>query len=169
MRIPLVFVGLLMPLGFAGAWLWAEASSDPPIENTARQSISALPETAPGSVTERILFDLVGHSEQQLLSLMNRAKQMAERAGDDREALEIALVLHGPDIDFFATRNYQRYRTLVDLAAQLDAYDVIDFKACIVALRERGFAKPDIPAFIELVPFGPDEIRRLEQRGYITL
>lgn len=166
-RTKIVALTLVLIIALAGALLRQRLP-----EGEAAQPASTARVTAPSAsaaAPQKYLFDLVGHSEQELMSLMNRAKQMAEGAQDNRDSLEIALVLHGPDIDFFATPNYARYQGLVDLAAQLDAYDVIDFKACSVALQQRGYERPDIPTFIELVPFGPDEIERLRERGYTML
>jgi intracellular sulfur oxidation DsrE/DsrF family protein len=164
-----VVLAVVLTVGAGALIVWQRPSED---KAAAPRQAMAATVTTPSNAdnaAQKFLFDLVGHSEQELLSLMNRAKQMAESAQDNRDTLEIALVLHGPDIDFFAAPNYTRYQQLVDLAAQLDAYDVIDFKACSVALEKRGFDRPDIPAFIELVPFGPDEIERLRESGYITL
>ena len=94
---------------------------------------------------------------------------MASQAGEKREELNIAMVLHGPDIRIFAKENYSRFKDIVDLAERLDADNVIDFKACATTAAERGFSDSAFPAFIELVPYAPDEIRRLTGAGYIKL
>jgi intracellular sulfur oxidation DsrE/DsrF family protein len=36
-------------------------------------------------------------------------------------------------------------------------------------MRRLGLRKEDIPAFIELVPYGPDEEERLRRNGYVYL
>jgi hypothetical protein len=79
------------------------------------------------------------------------------------------LVLHGPEIDIFARRNYGKFQPLVDLAARLDAANIIDVKMCVTEMQLRDIGKEDIPAFIDLVPFGPDEEVRLRRRGYVYL
>ena len=38
-----------------------------------------------------------------------------------------------------------------------------------MTLNKRGVDKDDIPAFIESVPFAPDEFKRLTSEGYINL
>lgn len=81
--------------------------------------------------------------------------------------MSIAIVLHGPDVTFFATENYAQYRELVDLAAALDARGYVDLKACTTAVSSRGFDAAQFPPFIEFVPYGPDEIERLEAQGYV--
>ena len=85
------------------------------------------------------------------------------------EQASIAMVLHGPEIDFFAIENYPKYRDIVDLAAKLDAYNVIEVKMCQSMMRKRGLKNNNIPGFIELVPYGPEEIKRLQEKGYVKL
>jgi hypothetical protein len=36
-------------------------------------------------------------------------------------------------------------------------------------MRARGIREQDVPGFIELVPYGPDEEERLRRRGYVYL
>lgn len=79
------------------------------------------------------------------------------------------VVLHGPEVEFFARRNYAKYRHPVDRAAKLDADGVIEVKMCQTEMRSRGIRAEDVPAFIELVPYGPDEEKRLLRRGYVYL
>ena len=83
--------------------------------------------------------------------------------------LNIAMVIHGPDVDYFAIDKYDQYKELVDLAAKLDAFGFVDMKMCTASARSRGFANDKFPPFIELVPYGPQEISRLQQDGYTQL
>ena len=79
------------------------------------------------------------------------------------------MVIHGSDIDWFTHQNYEQNRQLVDLAARLDAYDVIDMKVCKKTMSDRGVKRKDIPPFIESVPYGPTEIKKRLLDGYINL
>lgn len=116
------------------------------------------------------LFDVSHHSAEEVLALLERAAEMhasaAPQAGADAR---IAMVLHGPDLKFFTRTSYPQYRHIVDLAAELDARNIIDFKACQTSARKLGIAEDDMPEFIEFVPYAPDEIARLEQQGYLSL
>jgi len=103
------------------------------------------------------------------MALLRRADEVASTSSAEFEQLEIALILHGPDIDWFAKKNYTENKKLVDLAAQLDALEVIDLKVCQQAMEQYGFQDEDIPAFIDRVPYAPDEMRRLEGSGYFRL
>jgi intracellular sulfur oxidation DsrE/DsrF family protein len=57
----------------------------------------------------------------------------------------------------------------VDQAARLDAAHVIEVKMCLTEMHHLGLRKEDIPGFIELVPYGPDEEERLRRSGYVYL
>ena len=87
----------------------------------------------------------------------------------DFEHLEIVLVLHGPDLDWFVKVNYDKNKQMVDLAAKLDRLEIIDIKACATAMGSRGIDSNELPAFIETVPYAPDEIARLQEQNYIAL
>ena len=118
---------------------------------------------------KRYYFDVINHSPEEVNALLNRAGQLASESREKREELEIAMVLHGPDIRIFAKENYSRYKDIVDLAEQLDDADIIDFKACATTAAQRGFNDSAFPAFVELVPYAPDEIKRLTKDGFVKL
>ena len=82
---------------------------------------------------------------------------------------QIALVLHGQEIEHFRISNYSDNQDIVDLAAKLDAFNIIDVKMCGTMMNALDVDKQDIPAFIEIVPFGPAEVDRLEQEGFLKL
>lgn len=131
-------------------------------------SASAEPPSTPAPET-RYLFQVTLHTPAEIEKLLARAEQLAatQRPADRRTG--IALVLHGPEVEIFARRNYAMYRQLVDRAAKLDADGVIEVKMCQTEMRSRGIRVQDVPGFIELVPYGPDEEKRLLRRGYIYL
>jgi len=80
----------------------------------------------------------------------------------------IALVLHGPEVEIFFRENYPRYKKIVDLAARLSAFEVVDIKICRTRLRFLEQSKSALVPFVGTVAFGPDEIERLtEEEGYV--
>lgn len=115
------------------------------------------------------MFDVSDHSQEELVALLKRADEVASVSSPETDKLDIALILHGPDIGWFARKNYQDNKELVDLAARLDALEVIDMKVCQKSIRHYGYVDEDIPAFIDRVPYAPDEMRRLEDSGYYRL
>ena len=66
-------------------------------------------------------------------------------------------------------KNYAMNKDLVDLAARLDAFKVVDLKVCEASMDSLGVTNMDIPAFIETIPFAPDTMNELREQGYINL
>lgn len=116
----------------------------------------------------RAVLDISVHTIEGLRVLFDRAEQLAMRPQAQGVDDSIVLVLHGPEVEFFSIKNYDKYKDIVDQAARLDAFDVVDVKICQSMMGLRGVARDDIPAFIEQVPVGPDEVEQLVQEGYVT-
>lgn len=124
------------------------------------------PAAAPGGRAQ-YLFRVSLHTREELEGLLTRAEQLAKTTRPVNGQTGIALVLHGPEVEIFARRNYDHHRMLVDRAARLDAEGIIEIKMCRTEMRSRGIREDDVPGFIELVPYGPDEEERLQRRGYL--
>ena len=154
---------------------------DQPVDNTKGTLITAEPVASEKLVKSpadnikidsdysRYLFDVTEHSLEELQALLQRADEINDNRPDGFEDLEIVLILHGPDINMFTLQNYQKNKPLVDLAAKLDAFDIIDLKICETTMSSMGISRNDVPAFIESVPYAPAEINRLTDEGYINL
>ena len=128
------------------------------------QPVAPLDRTA-GS--ERVVLDISVHTEEEMRVLLERAGQLAGELQPAGEQASIVLVLHGPEVEFFSTANYERYRDIVDQAARLDALDIVDVKICQAMMQVRGVERDDIPSFIEQVPLGSAEVDRLVREGYV--
>jgi intracellular sulfur oxidation DsrE/DsrF family protein len=116
----------------------------------------------------KAVLDVSVHTLEELRVLFDRAEQLAMTPRPEGEDASVVLVLHGPEVEFFSIRNYDTYKEIVDQAARLDAFDVVDVKICQTMLSVQGVAREDIPSFIEQVPFGDGEIDRLIQEGYVS-
>jgi hypothetical protein len=129
------------------------------------------PSPATSLTTEdgRYLFSVTLHTPEEIAGLLTRAEELAKTRRADSRHTGIALVLHGPEIEIFAKKNYARFRETVDRAARLDAGRIIEVKMCRTEMKRLGVGEEDIPAFIELVPYGPDEETRLRRKGYVYL
>jgi len=117
----------------------------------------------------RYVADISVHSVADMRSILNRADRLVNMPRASDQPANIALILHGPEIDFFNIDNYHRYRSLVDQAARLDAYNVIDIRMCETMMKERGLSKSKVPGFIDFVPDGEVEVKKLKQDGYAIL
>ena len=117
----------------------------------------------------RYLFNVSLHTPEEIAGLLTRAEELARTRRADNRRTGIALVLHGPEIEIFAKKNYPRFQKMVDQAARLDAGHIIEVKMCRTEMKHLGIREEDVPAFIELVPYGPDEEERLRRSGYVYL
>ena len=78
----------------------------------------------------------------------------------------VIVILHGSEADSFTSRGYAQNRMLIDRAARLSAYELLDVRMCETWMSENGVQRDDLPAFIDTVPFAPEEVQRLEAEGY---
>jgi len=120
-----------------------------------------------GAATDRAVLDISVHTLDELRVLLDRAEQLSKRLLDANADASVVLVLHGPEVEFFSTKNYDRYREVVDQAARLDASDIVDVKICQTMMNIKGIARDDIPAFVDQVPDGRVELERLQNEGYV--
>ena len=118
---------------------------------------------------KRYFFDVSDHTAEELQALLMRIEEITEASPETFDKLEIVMILHGPDIGLFTQSNYEQNQQLIDLAAKLDAFNVVDMKVCETAMNSLGVNPNEIPPFIESVPYAPAEIERLQQEGYISL
>lgn len=163
----IVIAGLLL------AALWFTSQPDPgqgvdvALHDTDRQSRPVPAPSPDTTVPSRAVLDISVHTIEELRVVLDRAEQLAMAPRPEGEQDSVVLVLHGPEVEFFAIGNYGEYRDIVDQAARLDAFDVVDVRICDTMLGEYGLGPDDIPSFIERVPFGPGEVERLQREGYV--
>jgi len=118
------------------------------------------------SPDKRYMAQIRLHTPMEIEVLLERASKLVEQAQHYESFEPIAVVLHGNEADAFRFGNYQRYRKLIDLAARLDAFNVIDVKICETWMRMNNVQRSELPAFVDTVPFGPAEKRTLRREGY---
>ena len=79
-----------------------------------------------------------------------------------------AVVLHGPEVGVFFREQYWENKKIVDLAARLSAFKVIDIFVCETRMGVMGRDKSELFPFVGTVPFGPaEEERLLNQEKYV--
>lgn len=141
----------------------------PPQSRGPAEPAATSPATSLTTEQGRYLFNITLHTPQEITGLLARAEELTKTIRADTRRTGIALVLHGPEIEIFAKKNYSQFRTTVELAARLDAERIIEVKMCRTEMKILGIREEDIPDFIELVPYGPDEEMRLRRNGYVYL
>lgn len=108
---------------------------------------------------------LHAHTAEELSDLLDEAEAWAN-ARDNYPDQPIAIVLHGDEAKPFVKQNYKQYSSLVDKAAKLDAFNVVDIKICEAWMGYNGIKREQLPPFVDTVPFGPAEEQRLIDAGY---
>ena len=132
--------------------------------------VPAISPAAEVTNNSRYFFNVKGHSREQVESLLNRALEVYEEMPEGSKAnLEIAMVLHGPDAQFFAKKNYSENKKLIDLATKLEAVGFIDLKVCARSAASQGIENDGFPPFIEVVPYGPEAIENLKEAGFTEI
>jgi intracellular sulfur oxidation DsrE/DsrF family protein len=118
----------------------------------------------PANAAERLFLEVSPQNRADLDSLFATLEQSLEQSlpADD----PVVVVLHGEEAFSFTRDHYLNNRTLIDRAARLDAYRMIEVRMCETWMKDNAIGPDDIPAFIEPVRFAPEEIERLEAEGY---
>ena len=109
------------------------------------------------------------HEPEEMDKLLGRIEQLSSSLPPGKQGPSLALVLHGPEIAFFTRMNYTKYMDMVDRAAELDRKGVIDVKVCDTMIRAMDLQDAELPDFVEHLPYGPAEIDRLIQQGFIKM
>ncbi len=100
-------------------------------------------------------------SPVELEAALVRAEELFFSASAGGEFEPVAFVLHGPEVAVFFKDNYRQYKRIVDLAARLSAFEVLEIKVCETRMGVLGRNKSVLQPFVDTVPFGPREIDRL--------
>jgi hypothetical protein len=58
---------------------------------------------------------------------------------------------------------------VVDRAAKLAALGAVDISICQTQMSNYGIAPEQVPSFLRQVPFGPDEVDRLVDQGFVYM
>ena len=123
-----------------------------------------LPSTDNGLYLARLLL----HSPSEVQDALLRAKTLLDQGLVNADDPPIAFVLHGPEVSIFLRENYEQYREIVDLAAHLSAFNVVDMKVCRTRLGSLGETDQQLVPFVSTVPLGAAEVKRLlNDEGYV--
>jgi intracellular sulfur oxidation DsrE/DsrF family protein len=131
-------------------------------------SLSPLAKEQLDSETQYV-FDVVIHKPDEMDKLLGRIEQLSSTIKPNKDVPRLALVLHGPEIAFFTRKNYPKFMDLVDRAAALDKKGIIDVKVCDTMIRMLDIDASELPDFVEHVPYGPTEVERLVNQGFIKM
>lgn len=106
------------------------------------------------------------NTAEELKDLFDRAEVFLDSNQSYLASSPIEVVLHGPEVRVFQRKNYQQYKMLVDQAARLDAYNIIDIRVCELWMGFDGVNHSELPPFVDTVPNGPEYHQQLLNNGY---
>lgn len=134
-------------------------------------SVSKKPTAHPPSADIISLQDLYmirirDHSKSEIVAGLKRLEASAAAAVSLGETNPAKLILSGEEIRWFLKSVYLSEKSLINRVATLDALGIIEVKACETWMRSQGISSSDLLPFVETVPYGPDESRRLLEDGY---
>jgi len=111
---------------------------------------------------QKVVYDVHVSTVEKVESVLDRASHLSAITGADPFEQSIVLVLHGPELNFFAIKNYIKYKDLMHRAESLVASEALTIKMCKIAAEGQGHKPKDIHGFIEMIPMGDAEIIRLQ-------
>lgn len=115
---------------------------------------------------QKVVFDMAAETVRGMASVLDRASYMNKLNGGDSFDTKIVIVLHGGAVNFFASKNYVKYKELMVRAQSLTAGDVIEFRMCKASALLNGLSAKDIHGFVKMVPMADAEIVRLQQEEH---
>jgi intracellular sulfur oxidation DsrE/DsrF family protein len=116
---------------------------------------------------QKVVYDVSTSDMGTFERVLDRASYLSKVYNADPFAASIVLVLHGNEINYFATKNYQKYQDLMRRAQSLTVGGVIKIRMCRLAAKGLGYDPRDIHGFVEVVPMADAEIVRLQrEEGY---
>jgi len=116
---------------------------------------------------QKVLYDVAVDNVKTFERVLDRASYLSKIYNADPFNASIVIVLHGNEINYFAIKNYAKYKDLMQRAQSLTVGGIIKFEMCKIAAKGQGYDPQDIHGFVEVVPMADAEIVRLQsQEGY---
>lgn len=142
--------------------IWAPVANADNVAPWGR-SVAASPDYKP----QKVVYDVAVADVRTFERVLDRASFLNNLYNADPFNASIILVLHGDEINFFATKNYPNHKELMRRAQSLTVAGTIKFRMCTVAAKMHGYDPKDIHGFVEMVPMADAEIIRLQtEDGY---
>ena len=115
---------------------------------------------------QKVVYDVHVDTLGKITSVLDRASFLSKITGADPFDSSIVLVLHGPEIRFFARENYSKYKELMHRAESLVQGETLKIRMCKLAAEGLGYKTNQIHGFVKMVPMGDAEIIRLQNEEH---
>jgi len=101
------------------------------------------------------------NSSDEVHNALKRAELLFLQGHLEGKIPPVRFVLHGPEVAIFFQDNYLKHKELLDLAARLSAFNVLEIQVCETQMGVMGRESSGLLPFVGTVPFGPAEADRL--------
>ena len=113
-------------------------------------------------LTEKYLADIAIHTPKELFDILARADMLLEGgrysvAGSS----PVVFLLHGDEARILFKEQYKQNKPVIDLAAKLTAFNVVDIKVCDIWMQNNNFYSKDLQPFVGVVGNAITEAERL--------
>lgn len=165
--------GALAALGLAALLLWPVPSLAAAAGAVPGNTSGPVPDADPAPFVEAadevaLIADVRAHTPDEVSDLLQRLETLAGSTPGFPSHDPVVMVLHGDEAATFTRVNYPQYKDTVDRAARLEAFGLLDVRVCERWMDARGVMRSDLPPFVDTVPDGVVEERRLERAGYLS-
>lgn len=116
-----------------------------------------------------VVFEIVDRDPGALEVALPWVKQAAQRLKARHPGLPMALVTHGNEMFALQTGKRAGNEAIHQIAQSLSRDDGIPVHVCETYAGRRGLAAEDFPAYIDVAPTGPTQIRNYEALDYVRL
>ncbi|MFT6276475.1 MAG: intracellular sulfur oxidation DsrE/DsrF family protein [Halioglobus sp.] len=116
----------------------------------------------------RYLATIELHTTAELYSVLVRTEQLLEQGSIlQSDSAVVTFVLHGAEVTSLLRQNYRQNKETVDLAARLSALGVVRIQACETWMGGNLVVPEDLQPFVGTVNYGPSEVSKLVEEGYL--
>jgi intracellular sulfur oxidation DsrE/DsrF family protein len=116
-----------------------------------------------------VVFEIVDRDPNALAVALPWVKQAAQRLKARYPGLPMALVTHGREMFALQTGKRAGNSAIHQMAESLSRDDGIPVHVCETYAGRHGLAAEDFPAYVDVAPEGPAQIRNYEALDYVRL
>ena len=116
-----------------------------------------------------VVFEIVDRDPGALDVALPWVKQAAQRLKARFPGLPMALVTHGQEMFALQTGKRADNHAAHKIVESLSRDDGISVHVCEIYAGRRGLAVEDFPAYVDVAPEGPAQIRNYEALDYVRL
>ena len=99
--------------------------------------------------------------------ILDRVDELFNSARQGERFAPVVFLMHGDEARVMFKSSYPDHKRVVDLAAKLSAFGVIDIQVCDYWLDTRKLPRSEVQPFVNFVPYAPKEKKRLiKQENY---